>query len=348
MQDRFLMFQFAGVSGSKWRLRFLLALLVLTISGVLGWFLWLTEMPLRSYAGPLPQLTSEELELRDRLSAEVRHLSVDIGDRGLILPQSLHAAQDYLSSYLREQGYTVVERPFVVDGETVSNLEATLDGTDGTLGQVIVGAHYDSVAGTVGVNDNGTGVAAVLEIARLMRQERVWRTVRFVLFANEEPPYFQTAQMGSRVYAHELRKAGVAVSAMISIETIGFYSDEPGSQKYPPVLNLFYPNKGDFIAFVGNTASRGLVRESVRGFRESTRFPTEGIAAPDDYLGIGWSDQWSFWQEGYPGMMVTDTAPFRYPYYHTANDTVDKVSFDRMARVVEGIHRLVEELANKP
>ena len=147
---------------------------------------------------------------------------------------------------------------------------------------MILAAHYDSVAGTVGANDNGTGVAAVLEIARLMRQMRLKRIVRFVLFVNEEPPYFQTASMGSRVYAHQLRQDSVPVSAMLSLETIGFYSDDPGSQDYPPVLSLFYPSKGTFIAFVGNTDSRGLVRESVRDFRESTRFPSEGIAAPGE------------------------------------------------------------------
>lgn len=329
-------------------MRILLLTLVLTFSGVLGWFLWITQMPLSSYAGTLPPLTSEELELRDRLSAEVSYLSVNIGDRNVLLPHSLLAASDYLSSCLQEQGYTVVEHPYSVEGAAVNNLEATLAGTDSTLGQVIVGAHYDSVAGTVGANDNGTGVAAVLEIARLMRQMKLRRTVRFVLFVNEEPPHFQTGQMGSRVYAHELRQAGVPVSAMISLETIGFYSDEPGSQKYPPVLSLLYPNKGNFIGFVGNTESRALVRESVRGFRESTRFPSEGIAAPADWPGIGWSDQWSFWQEGYPGIMVTDTAPFRYPYYHTPSDTVDKINFDKTARVVEGISKLVEKLANKP
>jgi hypothetical protein len=169
-----------------------------------------------------------------------------------------------------------------------------------------------------------------------------------VLFANEEPPYFQTAEMGSLVYAHQLRSEGVPVSAMLSLETIGFYSDKSGSQKYPGVLSLFYPNKGNFIAFVGSTQSRASVREYVRDFRESTRFPAEGIAAPRDWPGIGWSDQWSFWQEGYPGVMVTDTAPFRYPYYHTPGDTVDKANFDRMARAVEGIGKVVEQLANKP
>jgi hypothetical protein len=230
-------------------MRLLLVVLALAIAWVLGRFLWITQMPLSSYAGVLPQFTSEESELRDRLLAEVSYLSVNIGDRSLSRPQSLQAASDYLSNSLREQGYTVVERPYSVEGEKVSNLEASLTGTDGTLGQVIVGAHYDSVAGTVAANDNGTGVAAVLEIARLVRQMRFRRTVRFVLFVNEEPPYFQTAKMGSRVYAHQLRQEGVPISAMISLETIGFYSDQPNSQKYPPVLNLFYPNKGNFISF---------------------------------------------------------------------------------------------------
>ncbi|MGD0097764.1 MAG: M28 family peptidase [Terracidiphilus sp.] len=329
-------------------MRLLLSALALTIAVVLGQFLWITQMPLRSYAGALPPLASEEVQIRDRLSEEVRSLSVIIGDRSFAQPQSLQAASELLSNRLREQGYTVVEHPYSVDRETVNNLEATLAGQDSALGEVIVGAHYDSVAGTVGANDNCTGVAAVLELARLMRQSKPRRTIRFVLFVNEEPPYFQTPQMGSRVYAHQLRQEGVSVSAMISLETIGYYSDEPHSQKYPPVLSLFYPSKGNFIGFVGNTQSRGLVREAIRDFRESTRFPSEGIAAPGDWLGIGWSDQWSFWQEGYSGIMVTDTAPFRYPYYHTSNDTIDKIDFDKTARVVEGVSKLVQKLANKP
>ena len=342
------MFESTEEPKSKWRMRILLLALALTIAGVLGCFLWFTQMPLKSYAEALPRLTSEESELRDRLSAEVSYLSVDIGDRSMPRPQSLQTASDYLANNLREQGYTVVELPYSVEGEKVHNLEATLPGTDGTLGQVVVGAHYDSVAGTVAADDNGTGVAALLEIARLGRQMKFRRTIRFVLFVNEEPPYFQTTTMGSLVYAHQLRHNGVPVSAMISLETIGFYSDRPDSQEYPSILSLFYPSKGNFIAFVGNTDSRKLVLESVRSFRESTRFPSEGIAAPGNWPGIGWSDQWSFWQEEYPGIMVTDTAPFRYPYYHTQFDTVDKVNFDRTARVVEGIGKVVEELANKP
>lgn len=342
------MFTLKSESAPKWRIRALLAALIITLVAVLLRFLWITEMPLRSYQGSPPPLTAEESDLRVRLSAHVRYLAATIGERSLSRPQSLQEASDYLSSRLREQGYAVTLNPYSADGQTVNNLEATLSGADGALGQVIVGAHYDSVAGTVGANDNGTGVAAVLEIARLLRQMSLRRSVRFVLFVNEEPPYFQTEKMGSRVYAHQLRRDRVSVSAMISLETIGFYSDRIGSQKYPPILNLFYPNKGTFIAFVGNSGSRDLVRESIRSFRESARFPSEGIAAPSNWLGIGWSDQWSFWQEGYPGIMVTDTAPFRYPYYHTSSDTVGKIDFAKTARVVEGVSKLVETLANKP
>ena len=132
---------------------------------------------------------------------------------------------------------------------------------------------------------------------------------------------------------------------MISLEMLGFYSEVPGSQKYPPLLSLFYPSRGNFIGFVGDSQSRALVREAIRAFRQSTDFPSEGIAAPADWPGIGWSDQWSFWQEQYPAIMITDTALFRYPYYHTALDTADRLDFDRMARVVEGVQRVVESLA---
>jgi Zn-dependent M28 family amino/carboxypeptidase len=234
---------------------------------------------------------------------------------------------------------------YEVAGQRAENLEVMTGDVNNPLGTVVVGAHYDSVGKAPGANDNASGVAAVLELARLFHGASTHRTIRFVLFVNEEPPYFQIDTMGSAVYAKQLRRDGIVVSAMISLETIGYYSDKSGSQKYPPILSLFYPNRGDFIGFVGNSESRELVRKAVNDFRESTQFPSEGIAAPADWPGIGWSDQWSFWQEGYPAIMVTDTAPFRYPYYHTPQDTQDKVDFERMARVVCGVRRVVEKLA---
>jgi Zn-dependent M28 family amino/carboxypeptidase len=295
--------------------------------------------------GPLQPLSDEDSQLAIRLSAHVKYLSETVGERSLSKPGSLQAATDYLRDTLMQAEYASTEHMYSVGGHDVSNIEVTLVGSDSTAGRIIVGAHYDSVAGTVGADDNTTGVAGVLELARLLQGSKLRRTVRFVLFVNEEPPYFQTDSMGSLVYARQLRRDRVPVSAMISLEMLGFYSDAPGSQKYPPVLSLFYPSHGDFIGFVGNQESRDLVRRSIRRFRESASFPSEGVAAPADWPGVGWSDHWSFWQQQYPAIMITDTAMFRYPYYHTPLDTANRVDFARMARVVGGIRRVVESLA---
>lgn len=335
-------------SHPNWTLRIAYAASVLALIGGVVWLLRMTQMPLRSYDGQLPPLTPEQSTMRDRISSDVKYFSVVIGERSMERAGSLGKTADYIRETLRQAGYAVADRSYSVEGQALENLEAVLVGTEPQGAAVIVGAHYDSVAGTVGANDNATGVAATLELARLLKESKLRRTVRFLFFVNEEPPYFQTENMGSRVYARQLRREGVRVSAMISLETIGYYSDAAGSQKYPPVLGLFYPNRGNFIGFVGDPDSRDLVRRCVRRFRESTTFPSEGVAAPSEWPGVGWSDHWSFWQENFPAIMITDTAVFRYPYYHTAADTFDKVDFEKVARVADGVHRIVETLANEP
>lgn len=331
----------------NWMLRIALALTIVALgAGFVS--LWrMTQMPLKSHKGPLPALSEAQSELANRLSEHVKYLSVAIGERNIQRTGSLPTAIDYLRGNLVKAGYNVTEQAYNAEGHTVSNLEAELMGTDGATGTVVVGAHYDSVAGTVGADDNATGVAGVLELARLLKGSRLRRTVRFVFFVNEEPPYFQTENMGSLVYARKLRRDGVPVSAMISLEMLGFYSDAPGSQKYPALLSSFYPSHGNFIGLVGNTESRDLVRRATRRFRESAQFPSEGVAAPASLPGVGWSDQWSFWQQGYPAIMVTDTAIFRYPYYHTPLDSADRLDFEKMARVVEGVGNIVTSLADE-
>jgi Peptidase family M28 len=331
---------------ANWKLRVVFAAFTLILIWAFVWLLRMTQMPLRSYRGARPALSREQADLADRLSADVKYLSVTVGERNIQRVGSLKATAEYLGGNLRRAGYVVNERNYSVDVQVVSNVEVTLPGSDSASGTVVVGAHYDSVSGTVGANDNATGVAGVLELARLLQGSKPRRTIRFVLFVNEEPPYFQTENMGSLVYARQLRQEHVPVAAMISLETIGFYSDTPGSQKYPPPKGAFYPNRGDFIGFVGEPESRELVRRYVRKFREAASFPSEGVAAPGDWPGIGWSDHWSFWQEKYPAIMITDTAPFRYPYYHTPHDTFDKVDFAKMARVVDGVRQVVESLAS--
>jgi hypothetical protein len=334
-------------TGPNWKLRIVLATVAVTLAAGFVALWRMTQMPLRSYAGPPPPLSATQSELTGHLLEDVKYLSVTIGERNVLRVGSLQATTDYLRSSLSGKGYAVAEYDYAVEGHTVSNLEAILPGSEATEGSVVVGAHYDSVPGTVGANDNASGVAATLELARLLQGSHPRRTIRFVFFADEEPPYFQTSAMGSLVYARQLRRDAVQVSAMISLETIGFYSDVQNSQKYPALLSFFYPNRGNFIAFVGNPESRELVRRSVRKFRESAQFPSEGIAAPKNWPGVGWSDHWSFWQEQYPAIMITDTAIFRYPYYHTSLDTLDKVDFEKMARVVDGVRAVVVSLASE-
>jgi len=309
--------------------------------------LFATYMPRDSFSGSLDPLSADGLQIRNNLLAHVRALSLDIGERNLQKHRQLEAAAEYIADKLKQSGYEVRFQQYEVAGKPVSNVEAVLGGAELAQQNIVIGAHYDTVAGTPGANDNASGVAAVLELARLMKTRQPRRTVRFVLFPNEEPPYFQTPQMGSMVYARDLKQRNVRVEAMLSLETIGAYSDKPGSQTYPGGLDALYPSTGNFIGFVGNTESGALVRRVIRAFRDSTRFPSEGAAAPASLPGVGWSDHWSFWQHGYPAVMVTDTAPFRYEHYHAASDTPDKLDFDRMAIVVAGLQHVTGHLANE-
>jgi Zn-dependent M28 family amino/carboxypeptidase len=326
----------------------LLVVLVLAAWAVLFIHGVMIRMPGKSYTGPLAPLTAEERVIRQGLERHVRVLADEIGERHLLgRGERLEAAAVYLESELAQLGYRVATASFDVGGDRARNLEARIRGGGASGETVVVGAHYDSAEGTPGANDNGSAVAAVLELARMMRDDRPDRQVRLAFFANEEPPWFQTGQMGSLRYAEDLRNNGVEVVAMLSIETIGYYSDEPGSQHYPAPLSLVYPSRGDFIAFVGNVGSRSLVRTCVELFRDRARFPSEGAALPSFLPGIGWSDHWSFWQQGYPAVMVTDTALYRYPHYHEPTDTPDKIDFDRTARVVNGLLDVVRGLARR-
>jgi hypothetical protein len=310
-------------------------------------WMWLAmvRMPGRSFAGPLEPLDARGLALRDELRSEVQVLAGGIGERSVRRPEGLALAADHVATSLRGVGLSPSRQTFVVDGVACDNVEAEVRGGSRPEDIVVVGAHYDSLAFTRGADDNASGVAALLSLAHTLSGAHPRATLRFVAFANEEPPYFQTANMGSVVYARRSRERGEHIIAMMSLETIGYYSDAPGSQHYPPPLGLEYPDRGDFIGFVGDRASADLVRRVVGTFRSTTHFPSEGAAPFAGIPGVGWSDQWSFWQVGYPGVMVTDTAPFRYPRYHTATDTPDALDYDRMARVVHGLERVVRDLS---
>ncbi len=303
-------------------------------------------MPGKNVSKAAP-LSPDEVALREELRADVLKLAGEIGERNMWHYTQLNAAADFIENSFSRAGLQPRRDSYEMHGQACHNIEAEIRGASPRI--LLVGAHYDSVLGSPGANDNGSGVAAMLTLARPFAGRKTEHTLRFVAFVNEEPPYFLSNEMGSFVYAGRCKERGDKISAMISLETIGYFSDAPHSQNYPsPGLGLFYPKVGNFIGFVGNVGSRALLRRSVALFRKHAKIPSEGAALPAFIPGVSWSDQWSFWRNGYPGIMITDTAPFRYPYYHSASDTLDKLDYDRFALVVSGMQKVIEELDRVP
>jgi len=317
--------------------------------------------PGSSFRGELPPLPGAEARLAEDLRADVEHLAGEIGPRASLLvteakenaysfefnPANLHAAERYLERRMTSMGYDVrrieyddPHRPEV----GYANLEVTVPGGPRADEIVVVGAHYDTVPTSPGADDNASGVAATLALAERWRTRAPDRTLRFVLFVNEAKLY-DYDEVGSYVYASHARANDDNIVAMLSLEMLGSYSDEPGSQEYPFPFGLLYPSTGNFISFVGRASERELVFDVVRAFRASVDFPSEGAAAPDSLDDAARSDHASFWKAGYPGLMVTDTANFRYEHYHQPTDTPDKLDYERMARLVEGIEAVLRGLA---
>ncbi|MBI4606829.1 MAG: M28 family peptidase [Planctomycetes bacterium] len=303
------------------------------------------RMPGESYRGPLEPLTAAEAAFAAELRRDVVRLASDIGERNVFHHRALEEAALHIEGELQKAGLKVSRQAFSARGKPCWNIEGEVAGGSAAGEIVVIGGHYDSVLGSPGANDNATGAAAVLALARRFAGRKPARTLRFVAFANEEPPFFQTGDMGSLVYARECRRKGESIAAMLSLETLGWYSDARGSQRYPFPFGLLYPSTGNFVAFVGNLGSRALVRRAIGAFREGARFPSEGGALPGLVPGVGFSDHWSFWKAGYPGVMVTDTALFRYPHYHTQRDRPEQVDFDKLARVVAGLEMVIGNLS---
>lgn len=320
---------------------------VVAFAGAIGAALVMTRMPGEPHTGALPPLTAEEAAIAVRLKQHVA--AVGSKPHNVEHFDELEKAARYIETSLEAAGYAVNRQPFEVDGKTVRNIEVLLSAAqDAAPAQtLVVGAHYDSYENAPGANDNATGTAAVIELARLLKDldGRARKRIRLVLFVNEEPPYFQTPDMGSLRYARALAERNEPVAAMYSLETLGFYSSEPGSQQYPPPFGMIFGNRGDFVAFVAIAGSRDLLQRTVASFRSHTAFPTVGGIAPGIIPGIDWSDHWSFVEQGFQALMITDTAYFRYPHYHRPTDTPDKVDPERLARVVKGVERVVRDAA---
>ena len=315
---------------------------------------WLLAMPGTGMRKPLPALDAVEQELAVRLEADVRALAVDIGQRNLATGNSLARAADWIEARMREAGYQPVRHRYTLQGagaqryagHSAENLIAELPGTVRPGEIVVVGAHYDTVPGSPGANDNASGVAVLLALAERFAQRPQPRTLRFVAFANEEQPFFLSADMGSYAYARRSGKQGERIVAMMALDGLGYYSVEPGSQRYPlPGLAIIYPNAADFIAFVTRVDDAALLRQAIAAFREAASLPSEGAALPVGMADVARSDHWSFWQHGFPAFLVTDTLPFRDPEYHRAGDTPERLDYERMARVARGLVDVTAGLA---
>ena len=308
---------------------------------------YFTSVPGVSYQGTLPPSTDAEKATAARMLGHLRAIggkphNIDHYDE-------LEKSARYIEDQLKVLGYQPVPQVYEVDDRQVRNIEVVIEpaAANASTGTIVLGAHYDSCEDAPGANDNGSGVAAVIELARLLAdlRNKTPARIRLVLFVNEEPPYFQEPEMGSLHYARLLAERREPVIGMLSLETIGWFRDDPGSQLYPFPLGLLYPDKGNFVAFVATTSSRDLMQALTGSFRKHTQFPSVGGVAPGFVPGIDWSDHWAFEEFGYPAVMVTDTAFFRYPHYHKTTDTPDKVDVDKLARITHGIERVVREMA---
>jgi hypothetical protein len=321
------------------------SLLAVLICAGLGAYYYMLAVPGTPHAGALPALTSDERALSGRLKTHITAIAAK--EHNIDTYDELEKAARYIEIALTSAGYKPEPQEFTVRGKKVRNVEVTIDAAKPDAETIVVGAHYDSAIGTPGANDNATGSAAVIELARLLSdlKGKSGKRIRLVLFVNEELPYFGTEDMGSLQYAKKLAERNERVTAMYSLETLGYYSDAAGSQKYPAPFGLVFSDRGDFISFVGMLGSRPLLQDAMRSFRSHTQFPTIGGVSPGFIPGISWSDHWAFAQHGFQALMITDTALFRYPHYHKPTDTPDKIDNDRLARVVKGIERVVRDQA---
>jgi Zn-dependent M28 family amino/carboxypeptidase len=279
-----------------------------------------------------------------RLEAKVRQLIAESFPRDFGHPENLSRAARWIGEELSRSGAAVSEQVFTASGCEYRNVIARLGPANSEV--VVVGAHYDVAGELPGADDNASGVAGLIELARLLQGRPLSKSVELVAFALEEMPFFGTGLMGSTVHARSLAKDGRRVVGMLCLEMIGCFEDAPGSQQFPfPPLRLFYPGRGDFIAVVGNVFGSSLVRRVKRAMRSAGELPVHSINAPRWVPGVGLSDHASYWKEGFPAVMITDTAFYRNDRYHTAADTPETLDYVRMARVVDGILRAVLGLA---
>jgi len=328
----------------NWFVTAVIVAFVALICAQIGCMTW---MPGQSYRGARPPLSAEQQPVRDQIAADVNKLATEIGERHVDKPDTLSATATHIEQRLRDLGYEVRREEYALPGRELrpANIVAQRTGRERPNEIVILGAHYDTVAGTPGADDNASGVAVLLAIAARLKDLAPARTLRLVGFVNEEPPFFTTPTMGSYVNAAGCRQRNEQVVAMIALDGLGYFSSEPESQRYPAsFFGLLYPTVGNFLGFLADSGSADLLRRSLKLFRARAQLPTEGAILTRS--AATWSDHWAFWEHGFPAILITDTLIFRHPSYHESSDTPDRLDFDRLALITEALAPVVAELTN--
>jgi len=310
-------------------------------------------MPSSGTADTTKSLTQNQAMIADQIRKDVVFLADSIGQRNMHTAGTMEASVEFIRQRFESLGYlhetqTYTLRRGIYAGRSASNIIAEIPGSEKKNEIIVIGAHYDTVPHSPGANDNASGVAVLLSLAGELAGSNPNRTIRFVAFANEEPPFFQTSDMGSYAYALRSREQNENITAMIALDGLGYFDDAPNSQHYPlPGLGFAYPNSADFIGLVTRLRDLPLLGQVSAGFKEKNLVPTESAALPGFLPGVNWSDHWAFWQHGYPAILITDTLLFRDPFYHTPNDTPDRLNYENMARVTSALAHAVMDLDSK-
>jgi len=294
---------------------------------------------------PLEGQMQAELEaIENALRADVEFMSVTLGERNPEHYDALVRCADWVKERWEAQGYVVKTQSFTLEGREYANLEIEIPGDKAPSEIVVISAQYDTLPGSPGANNNGSGMAVLLKLSELLKGYSPDRTLRLVAFTTEEDPYFGTEMMGSYHYAKRSSELGEDILIMLSMDAMGYHVNTTRSQKLPFPFSLFYPDRGDFLAFIGDLSSRKYMVDVTRGFKKGSSFPIEAGVVPQGVTGAGWSDHCSFWRFGYPGMQVTDTGAFRSPWHANEGDTMEKIDFDALSRIALGMYAGVAEL----
>lgn len=282
----------------------------------------------------------------NNLKQHVKYIATEIGERHVRKPLALHRTADYIRQEWTAMGYEVKQQKFITRGVKCENLEITMQGQYNPDEYILICAHYDSSKDCPGANNNATGVAAMLELSRFFSNNNPGCSIRFVALANENPNYYGTEKSGSWHYARQADQRNDNIRTAITLESLGYYSNDKNSQLYPFLMGMFHPKRGNFLAMSSNFGSMTAMYKFAKYFRKHSNFRLETMVLQNLIPTVKWRNSSSFWLNGFPAFTVSDTAEYRYPFYNSSRDTSEKIDYQCLTFVTQGLMRAMTELVN--